>query len=301
MDKWLDLLTPSAAALAILFAIALVIQSIRHGRALRRLESRVTEREGAGARVSLDRLRELQRRPAAFVASDDVADTAGEATEVRAIDDDSAEDGAATEATVADSDRPRPPREPRRPRPSTSPRWQPVAAVIAVLAVILGTSWYLFIRDDDTSAADGPTTTLVQEGQGTSTTRTTPRATPADELVTTVPATAPQLAGGKGAYTIKVVNGSGVTGAAANLTPRISGMGYETVSAGNTETQDVTQSFVAYVNNSKIAVAQNVAKDLELTRVGPLDGVTLQNESDSVGVDAIVVIGNDALAQKFAP
>lgn len=62
VQKWLDLLTPSAAALSLLLAIALVVQAVRHGRAVRRLESRLAEREGAGARVSVDRLAELQRR-----------------------------------------------------------------------------------------------------------------------------------------------------------------------------------------------------------------------------------------------
>jgi hypothetical protein len=62
VQKWLDLLTPSAAALSLLLVIALVIQAIRQGRAVRRLESRLAEREGAAARVSLDRLEQLQRR-----------------------------------------------------------------------------------------------------------------------------------------------------------------------------------------------------------------------------------------------
>ena len=62
MQKWLDLLTPSAAAIAILIAIALAFQATRQGKAIKRLEERIAEREGAGARVALDRIRSLQRR-----------------------------------------------------------------------------------------------------------------------------------------------------------------------------------------------------------------------------------------------
>ena len=107
MQKWLDLLTPSAAALSLLLAIALVIQAIRHGRSVRRLESRLADREGAAARVSLDRLTQLQRR--------------------------------AGTSTGHQEDKQR-----------DSPRLPPVgniAAIVAVLAVVAGTGWYLFVRD----------------------------------------------------------------------------------------------------------------------------------------------------------
>jgi hypothetical protein len=39
--SWLNLLTPSAAVIAIFLAIALVVQSFRHGRAIRRLEQQL--------------------------------------------------------------------------------------------------------------------------------------------------------------------------------------------------------------------------------------------------------------------
>ncbi len=290
VDKWLELLTPSAAALAILFAIALVIQSIRHGRSLRRLETRLAEREGAGARVSLDRLRELQRRRQGAAVS--VASATDGAT---------AEGSEATEVVPEhagdeyDEDYGR--------EPVGRFRWQPIAAAVAVLAVVSGTTWYLFFRGDDAGTASEPTTTLTQTttGSRTGTTRTGGQLQTPDEIVTTVSATPKPLANGKGAYTVKVLNGSGIPGLAGTITPIVAGHGYSTVSAGNVATQDIKKSFVVYVDRSKIDVADNVAKDLGVTELAPLDGVQLENEADAVGVDVLVVLGNDPLAQRYRP
>lgn len=287
VDKWLDLLTPSAAALAIVFAVALVIQSIRHGRALRRLEGRMAEREGAGARVSLDRLRELQQRRTPSIPAE-IPDPGTAVTEAAIADD---VDGAADRDDV----------EPERPvRTGTrGPRWQPIVAAVAVLAVVAGTVSYLFLRGDDGSAANEPTSTLVQTGTSNSG-KTTTLQTP-DQVVTTVPDTPKNLANGKGAYVVKVLNGTRISGAAGFLTPRVAAMGYDTVSPTNVGDGGIARSFVVYTDTSKIDLAQNLAKDLGITEIRPLDGVQLDSADDAVGVDALVVIGNDALAQKYRP
>lgn len=123
MQKWLDLLTPSAAALSLLLAIALVVQVIRHGRSVRRLESRLAEREGAAARVSLDRLSQLQRR-------------AGTSTGLL---------------------------EPKRTRESPRlPPLGNLAAIVGVLAVVAGTGWYLFGRGDDPATGGTGTATSAR-------------------------------------------------------------------------------------------------------------------------------------------
>ncbi len=115
VEKWLDLLTPSAAALALLLVLALLVQAIRHGRAVRRLEARLAEEEGAAARVSLDRLQQLQRR-------------------------------ATTSSTVTSEAR-----GPRAPRgPSRLPA---IAAVATVLGLVGLTSWYVFVKDDGGDSA----------------------------------------------------------------------------------------------------------------------------------------------------
>ncbi len=59
---WLDLLTPSAAVLALFIAVGLVVQSIRHGRAIRRLEQGLAQAGGVAVEASLERIQQLQAR-----------------------------------------------------------------------------------------------------------------------------------------------------------------------------------------------------------------------------------------------
>jgi hypothetical protein len=252
VQKWLDLLTPSAAALSLLLAIALVIQAIRNGRSVRRLESRLAEREGAAARVSLDRLTQLQRR-------------------------------AGTSTGLQDA------------KKRESPRLPPLgnaAAVVAVLAVVLGTGWYLFIRDGGSSTA---ATTTTKTGSATASTTTAKPQPPSATGV--VPTTPPALDQSKSAYTVLVLNGSGVTGAAANLVPVVDQFGWHTATPGNASTQTQKTSFVVYLPG-KEAVADNLAIDLNISKKVPQDGVEVP--ADAADVDAIVIVGLD-LATKRSP
>ena len=251
MEKWLDLLTPSAAALSLLLAIALVIQVIRHGRSVRRLESRLAEREGAAARVSLDRLTQLQRR-------------AGTSTGLL---------------------------EPKRDSPRLPPLGN-IAAIVGVLAVVAGTGWYLFVRDGGADNS-GPATATSPTG-ATSSTATQPRTSTSNNQV---PATAPTLDQPKSAYTILVLNGSGVPRAAANLVPVVGQAGWNTAPPDNASTSDEKTSFVMYLPD-KEAIADSLAIDLAITKKLPLDGVTITQ--DIADVDAIVIIGLD-LANKRSP
>ena len=250
MQKWLDLLTPSAAALSLLLAIALVIQAIRHGRAVRRLESRLAEREGAAARVSIDRLTQLSRRSSTSIG----------------------------------------PLKPRR----ESPRLPPLgnaAAIAAVLALVLGTGWYLFIRDGgDSSAATSSNAT-------TSTPATTTSRQPVSAANDLVPENPPPLPQSKGAYTVLVLNGSGVPRAAANMIPLVATAGYNTAKPNNASTSDEKTSYVMYLPG-KENVADNVAKDLGIKRRAPLDGVSVTQ--DTQDVDVIVIVGLD-LARRSSP
>jgi LytR cell envelope-related transcriptional attenuator len=249
LEKWLDLLTPSAAALALLLAIALIVQTVRHGRSVRRLESRLAEREGAAARVSLDRLTQLQRR-------------------------------AGTSTGMNESTR-------------DSPRLPPlgnIAAVLAVLALVGGTSWYLFVRDGDSGTAQSTTTGRTVPSKTT----TNPKSPSSN---TQVPATAPDLEQPKSAYTILVLNGSGVAGAAANTLPIVESKGWNTTKPDNASSSTEATSFVMYLAD-KEAIADNLAIDLNITKKLPVDGVTITQ--DISAVDAIVVVGKD-LAGTFSP
>jgi hypothetical protein len=251
VQKWLDLLTPSAAALSLLLAIALVIQAIRHGRSVRRLESRLADREGAAARVSLDRLTQLQRRSGTSTGH---------------------QEG----------------------KQRDSPRLPPVgniAAVVAVLAVVVGTGWYLFIRDGGSGTAATTTT-----GSGAVSTATTAKPQPPGASGV-VPSTPPPLGQSKSAYTVLVLNGSGVTGAAANLVPVVDQFGWHTAAPGNASTQTQKASFVVFLPG-KEAVADNLAIDLNITKKVPQDGVAIP--AGATDVDAIVIVGLD-LATKRSP
>lgn len=57
--SWLNLLTPSAAVIAIFLALALVIQSFRHGRAIRRLEQQLASAGLSAYDPTIDRLKRL--------------------------------------------------------------------------------------------------------------------------------------------------------------------------------------------------------------------------------------------------
>jgi hypothetical protein len=251
VEKWLDLLTPSAAALSLLLVIALVVQAIRHGRAVRRLESRLADREGAAARVSLDRLAQLQRRVST-----------------------------SSSATASGREGPR------------LPGLGNVAAVTVVLALVAGTAWYLFIRDDSSNSAapSADQTTVVSATAPPQTIGSTP-----NDKVPAKPEPLPQP---KSAYTILVLNGSGVTGAAARIVnPEVQRFGWATAEPGNAPTSDEQTSYVMFLPG-KETVADNVAKDLEITTRVPLDGPGLNR--DTSDVDAIVIIGKD-LATRLSP
>ena len=68
---WLDLLAPSAAVLALFIAVGLVVQSIRHGRAIKRLEQGLAQAGGVAVEASLERIQQLQAR--ANISSGEVA------------------------------------------------------------------------------------------------------------------------------------------------------------------------------------------------------------------------------------
>ena len=58
----LDLITPIVASVAIFAVVVLAVMLIRQGRALRRLDGRLVEREGVAAQASLERIAVLRAR-----------------------------------------------------------------------------------------------------------------------------------------------------------------------------------------------------------------------------------------------
>jgi LytR cell envelope-related transcriptional attenuator len=230
---WLQLLTPSLAILALFAAAALVFQSIRHGRAIRRVEDRLSESGGSAAsQAALDRIAQLQAR-----------------------------------AVVSQGNLP-PPR-----------RTVPVGVVggiaVAVVALLGVGSWYLFIRDDGGGGA-----------RASQNARPPAVPTPSNN---TVPDVVPPLPN-KADYTVAVLNASGQEGAARlKIAPLVQASGYQIGVIDNATSQDITRSWVMYAPGQK-AVAQNVAKDLQITRVTPVDGAVAPNIE---GSDVVVIVGKD--------
>lgn len=62
--EWLDLVAPSAAILALFIAIGLIVQSVRHGRAIKRIEERLAQSGSTSVEASLERVKQLQARAA---------------------------------------------------------------------------------------------------------------------------------------------------------------------------------------------------------------------------------------------
>jgi LytR cell envelope-related transcriptional attenuator len=163
-----------------------------------------------------------------------------------------------------------------------------MGAVIGVTALVLIAAgagvWYLFVRDDGGSASadSSPPAAAQQAGQKA------PAAPPPDQAA--VPEDVPQI--DKGAHTVAVFNASGIDGVAGDIVaPALENEGYQVPLVANPPDgdSDRQKSVVMYSQGQRKA-AQNVAKDLGVTRAPPLDGYT----DDQVGdADVIVLVGMD--------
>jgi len=161
-----------------------------------------------------------------------------------------------------------------------------IGAVVGVCALILfalvGGIWYLFIRDDGGSASAG-TTTPAQTQQAS-----TPATPPPDQAA--VPDAVPQI--DKSQYSVAVFNASGIDGVAGDdVAPALENEGYQVPLVANPPDGDTDRqrSVVMYTKGNRKA-AQNVAKDLGVTRAPPLDGYTDEQVGDA---DVVVLVGMD--------
>ncbi len=111
---------------------------------------------------------------------------------------------------------------------------------------------------------------------------------------TASPGAAPTLPGGKAAYTVTALNGAGINGVAARLTPEIAALGYAVTDPGNAMAYS-PDSFVMFAPGRE-DVAANLAHDLDIRRIRPAD---LPQTPVYEGVDAFVVVGRDGLGQRY--
>jgi hypothetical protein len=157
-----------------------------------------------------------------------------------------------------------------------------VIAVVAGVVVLLlaggAATWWFGIRDGGSTATAG----APQVGGPAN----SPLGGDPDAVV---PEDPPPIQD-RAAYTVAVLNASGVTGAAGDrVAPKVETAGYRVGEIGDANDQQLTTSVVMWPEG-KQAVAQNVAKDLGIALAPPLDGVA----ADAIGeADAVVVVGKD--------
>lgn len=87
---------------------------------------------------------------------------------------------------------------------------------------------------------------------------------------------------------VMVLNGNGVTGAAAATARKVSRRGYRIGTVGNAPTTDYTRSVVMYRRGFE-GEGVRLARDLGIRLVGPLDGLRAR---DLRGAHAVLVIGS---------
>lgn len=271
MDS-LDIIILAAAGVGLVAFVVLAVLVIRQGRVLRDLEERIGPPVPPAAAPSLERVRAVR---AGAVAAGPAAGP-GRAP---------SRPPTARQAEAARA-------EARRSgRPEAAGAKAPVAAVTgggegptgrglvvgAIVLVIVGMlgagGWYFFLRDDAATpsapVAQSATSTAADSGE--------------------VPDDVPPLAN-KAAYTVAVLNASGVTGAAANkVAPRVQADGYTLGVVDNATRQDVAGSQVQYVKGRR-EVGWNLAKDLGVDTAVQVSGLA----KGRIGTaDAVIIVGKD--------
>lgn len=160
-----------------------------------------------------------------------------------------------------------------------------VGLVALALIAAIGGVWYLFVRDD------GGGGTQADTPASTASTGTAPAEPPTPVDTTVVPENVAPVAD-PSIYTVAVFNATGIAGAAGDVVaPRLTNEGWSVPLIAN-EPNAVTglkESVVMY-SRGKRRVAQNVAKDLGVTRAPPLDGYTAEQIGNA---DVVVVVGLD--------
>lgn len=183
---------------------------------------------------------------------------------------------------------------------STRADWaRPV--VLAASCLILGfvAGWALRGGEDSPiiipAAASEPTTTTAERptttapATETATAATTPTAPQTVTQVEPLPPAEPSLPD-PADIPVAVLNGSGVTGLAADTARRIEGLGYRGVTPGNTTAQ--TGPALIYFRPGGDLAARRLAQDLgySLTQVKPLSDAALVSEAPATA-QVILVLG----------
>lgn len=167
-----------------------------------------------------------------------------------------------------------------------------IALVAIALVVAIGSIWYVFVRDDG-----GPAGAVAEQGTTTEQDTATAPAEPVD--ATLVPDEVPTIAD-KSIYTVTVFNASGEAGYANNVVaPKLTDEGWTVPLVANPpdQTSNLQESVVMFTTGKR-KVAWSVAKELEITRAPPIEGLT----DEQIGnADVVVLIGRDIAANGAPP
>lgn len=165
-------------------------------------------------------------------------------------------------------------------------RWVAVLLILGLLAFGAYNLFNTFTGESEEEATPTPTAAPIPTDtptpQPTSLTPTKAAATPTRTPTPTKAATSAT----KG-VTLRVLNGTTITGEAARARDFLQGLGYTVSSIGNAETQDYTKTEIR-ITASKEGSLATLKKDIETKY--PV-GTTSATLSTSEGVDAIVITG----------
>lgn len=308
----LDIVIVAAAAVGIIAFISLAVVIVLQGRALKRLEDRVGPPVPMGAAPSLERVRAIASQPEVRV--DIPADAApgapaqgqsapsGQASQPAPVSGEAlAASAAAERAAERKGQRTKGSSGAPPSRGGSAPdrggdgggNGALIALVgILVVAILAVGGWFLFLRGGDSAPAPATTGTTASSTASTGTTGgtgTNGSTSTTPDTASEVPEEVPPVAN-KAAYTVAVLNASGVSGAAANrVAPRVQAAGYTLGVVDNATQQDLPLSEVQYVAGRK-EVAWNVAKDLGISMAGPVNALS----DGRIGTaDVAVIVGKD--------
>ncbi len=251
--SWFNLLTPSAAVIAIFLAIALVIQSFRHGRRIRRLEQQIASAGLTAYDPTLDRLKALS-------GLSDTKDRGKASADGRA--------------------------------PIASRRTQIIVATVVAVLIAAGVAWAVTSHNSSTSAKPGasakstttPTTTHRATSTGTSTTHVVTAS-----CATATPVTSPSTVT-VAVYNGSGVAGAAANVIGPKLTSV--GYSLGTIANAPNGVSGAPVSSVQYVTRSDLDAACSVATALGVAPAH-VSALTLLPASQAGNAGVVVLVGKD--------
>jgi hypothetical protein len=249
----LDLLAPAIAIVALFGVVGLIVQSIRHGRAIRQLEERLREGGSLATEASLERIRQLQTR--AEISSGQTRRT-GPAVTIAAL---------LAVAVVAGG------------------AWYLFSGGDSDDAASADSA-----QQGETTA---PAQTEPEQGSTTADDGSETVAGTSDAPSDAIPEEIPPL-DNKAAVVVAIFNASGVPNAAGGTVSNlVQAQGYSIGTIGNSPDgrSDLGESVVMWPEG-KQEIAWNVARDLGVSSAPKLDGL---DAAQLGGADVAVIVGLD--------